>query len=192
MQFEFEGRNYAIRWQYDSTQNPPFTLDDEGERIPNQPPFHRNKTTCIIEERGEEVKVVSVATVSRKWDEEEDKDYARKESLRKALDLRGSLDSPTLDMDQLMELSEKDRFNYLNPHRFSREFRTAAWNTYHNRKPVVFNYTEKYIKHVLTAADMRENPDLTKEFKVGETILIPIPEPDDIDFELEEENDLTD
>lgn len=189
MILNYEGKTYAIRWQYDQTINPPYTLHKNGRRIPNEPPFHRNRTTCFIEERHEEGvdnTIVSQATVSRKWDDAEDKEYARKESLKKALDLRGKLTEPTLGMVELEALSTKAKYDYLNPHFFSKEFRAAVWEVYHDRKPIVQVYKQKFYVIRVTQEDLDRNPHLLElDVNIGDKVLVPILENEQTDLKDE-------
>lgn len=150
MTFKFKEKEYRIRWRYDNSTNPP---------------FGREHTTCIIEEvsiaaDGESTKViftnVAEATVGGFHEDKFSYENARKSSLRKVLN--------------------KTFSNLPDRSFFSREFRTAAWEVYNQRKPETIMVKMEVV--TITEKDLENMPDFLKEdgngFAVGDKYLKPV------------------
>lgn len=150
MKFKFKDKEYRIRWKYDNSENPP---------------FGRQNTTCMIEEvstlaDGESTKTVfntlAEATVGRFHKDKFSYEAARKASLKKVLN------------KTFVNLPERPFF--------SREFRTAAWEVYNERKPETMMVKMEVV--TITEKDLENIPDFLKEgengFAVGDKYLKPI------------------
>jgi len=169
MKINYNGEDYYIRWQYTTTV-------EEGKVT--------TKTTCIIEKMiGEERKTVASESVSKYYEDVQNKEVARMESLNKVLYKRNieATFPVVMDVRNFIKMNNEQIANLLFPFIHSKQFRTLVWNAYFSRKKSSDIEVLGLRKHFITEEDLKNIPDFIEiGLEVGEEVYLPIIPPKDL------------